>query len=695
MVQNCGRPMEVKRCITCNANVGGVNHNPLPQNHVFNGGVGGGSERGYCSRSREEEKTMIETHRQLSVLSYRFIWFFLNSALALSATTTTKLARWHDRLSLFATPPNHSVDDFSRQITLDWAILKNLTRRNDDEEISLLVHHIIHTFDFTCAPHHSTQQRDAWEVRFTQHLRCVDAGFIGATIANAGREYSLNAEDEGLSFIHEIKEQGPKSSSFSSSSSSAAASGLWMYRRKFSMEDFTTTFSMDRELAKRFPILDYYLKNGEQLRGTCFLPAVILWQSILLQRFNRTLNDQKVKETTVQDILNQVGEGEKPRWIRAWNGFKEAWNHSWKYVENYECRPIPVEYRKMKMSEDKPIGFSLPTGQDEGICSISLLFYLATIHNQFIEQVYQATRQINAGENKKELKASENKQEIKSRQFTSTHTLSCDVRTEFLPYVEKFCVSHLINGELEYDYGSTEKYLVKMFGYKPLVRVEQPMFQLARDTGSLNLASLKQKVVQESLDKDICQAIVQELQTPANAREVLEHLETCINFLQTTGGADLASLKVHNLSLVQYSSQHLQMTDIDFKSPTITTTVLLKHLESLWKVLRDFTVVNPFLRISQKYKTPLDEKMKTQLRTFAKELDLGEFLAAVKDYMLNSLEEEIIGQNQLLCDALGYLQHDSGEFREFSWFEKFPKGLQNRHCFETYIFLVEINDNRE
>lgn len=36
--------------------------------------------------------------------------------------------------------------------------------------------------------------------------------------------------------------------------------------------------------------------------------------------------------------------------------------------------------------------------------------------------------------------------------------------------------------------------------------------------------------------------------------------------------------------------------------------VRLKHIDALWKMLRDYTVVDPFVNVAKRYKAPLDEK---------------------------------------------------------------------------------------
>ncbi len=52
-----------------------------------------------------------------------------------------------------------------------------------------------------------------------------------------------------------------------------------------------------------------------------------------------------------------------------------------------------------------------------------------------------------------------------------------------------------------------------------------------------------------------------------------------------------------------YVCMYVLLTGIGF------TQVRLKHIDCLWKLLRDFTVADPFANVRPKYRDPLDEKM--------------------------------------------------------------------------------------
>lgn len=78
---------------------------------------------------------------------------------------------------------------------------------------------------------------------------------------------------------------------------------------------------------------------------------------------------------------------DKPRWREAFDGFAKAWNESWKSLQRFGCLVIPAEFRSIVMGPDVPISFCLVGEQDEGICALALIRFLAEQHNEFVQLV--------------------------------------------------------------------------------------------------------------------------------------------------------------------------------------------------------------------------------------------------------------------------------------------------------------------
>jgi hypothetical protein len=126
--------------------------------------------------------------------------------------------------------------------------------------------------------------------------------------------------------------------------------------------------------------------------------------------------------------------------------------------------------------------------------------------------------------------------EISSKFFTAAHAVTYDLLGGFAPFVEKQCVQYTATGQVMYDFKNAEIYLLDLFSGKPLIQLEVRLFQYS-NTEAGSTYALRQKVKQEPLTKEMMQAVLKELGTTSRARACLELLETCVSFLQATGGA--------------------------------------------------------------------------------------------------------------------------------------------------------------
>lgn len=65
------------------------------------------------------------------------------------------------------------------------------------------------------------------------------------------------------------------------------------------------------------------------------------------------------------------------------------------------------------------------------------------------------------------------------------HTMRCDLETDFLPYAEKQCVQYTNSGDIVYNFGNAEQFLLtKHFANKPLLELELRMFQVSGVLGA-------------------------------------------------------------------------------------------------------------------------------------------------------------------------------------------------------------------
>jgi len=720
-VDQCGRPTRIQKCGTCGVDIGGTDHNLLDSNKDLDTKLQGNtnysqksnvddkSEKGYCFRTSEEEKNPFDTVRGLTPISTRTQRFLLHASLTVSALVGG--AAWSKTADALINKaycnPRDPAKYFVDHCDSDWKVLRSMIRRSVDD-LAMLIHLTVLSIEQDQktgqnillsdqkTPRNfqlfrNLEERSAWEEDMKKHCESVIAADgVAGRLENAAKEFGSKGDEEGSIFVAELLEQSDLAT-MEGAVRKEAWPALWRYRRPFSLEDFTMELNLNAENAKAYPVLSAFLAEEPQLRALQDLTNVIGWMNLLMSRYNRTFTDLQAKEKTVRDLLEMAPSGEKHKWRHAFAGFKAAWNKCWQYVKRFECIEIPQQYQSVVMSEDQPIGFSLPTNKDEGICGIALTRFLGEKHNRVIEMVDELLLMRGETLQRAEDKDSKNERVVTTKFLAPAHTISYDLEGGFIPFVEKQCVEYTAAGGLTYDFKNAEQYLLDVyFTGKPLINIEMRMFQFANEAGALSTALLKQKVAQEALPRDIQTAILKELGSPSQGRKALELLETCIQFLQATGGAaNIQQLDVGEIKLGDYVKSVLMMKEAEFGSNIISSRVLLKHIDSLWRLLRDYTVVNPFANVRPRYKAPLDGKQKEKLLASCAKLDLVVLLPLMKDMIVSSLNEDTFGTEAKLKDSLAYLTAGDVFLADLPWFEHFPDDLHNKHFLESFKVLEQ------
>jgi len=375
------------------------------------------------------------------------------------------------------------------------------------------------------------------------------------------------------------------------------------------------------------------------------------------------------------------------RWIAAFNGFRGAWNQVWHFVDREGCLVIPPMYKQMQMAVNTPVSFSLPYEKDEGMCPLALARFLGERHNQVVHRVDEVLLM----RGKDLQRANVRQPEISSKFFSSAHALSYDLMGGFAPFVEKQCVQYTAAGQVSYDFKNAEIYLLDLFSGKPLIQLEVRMFQYS-NTEAGSTYALRQKVKQEPLHKEMQTAILKELGSTSRARACLELLETCVSFLQATGGAFVQVLNVGDKTLGEYVKNVLLLESAEFGSKIISEQVCLKHIDSLWKLLRDFCVTDPFAAVSPKYREKLDAKAHEMLLKTSDSLDKKVILPLLKEFITSRLSDEHYGKDKPIKEIVGFLEAGDSFLSDLGWFNThFPAMLQMRHILDVYTILEAQN----
>lgn len=723
-VDMCGRPTVIQKCATCKVDIGGLDHNLLNSNKDLDEKLEGNtnygqrsnasdkSEANYCFRRAQEDgaEASFESVRGLPPTAVRIMRFIMHAAFAIGVATlgdswcensTNLLNTTYIRLRAQEIPLF-----FAEHLSGDWKVLKQMVRRSDDD-VAIIMHEVIRQLsseeqqdagkDLTTLK--AMEHRSEWENTISSkviHPTVIEDNLV-TRLENIVSQTSKDLDEGEGVFVSELCERMDVER-MEPSMRKQAQPTLWRFRRPFSPDDFIMELNLNAKNEASFPVLSAFMAEEAQLRALKYLPAVIEWQYLLFTRYNRCLDYDTATRLTAQEVISSAPDRNK--WAAAFEGYKEAWNLSWKFVDRFGCLPIPTLYKSMVMDFNTPITFSLPAEKDEGICPLALTRFLAEKHNRFVERVDELLLMRGLDHQRQTGKGSNTV--ISSKFFSASHALSYELKSGFLRYVEKQCVNINLSGQMEYDFANAEQYLIDVYlSGRPLIDMEVRMFSYTDaggaslgaggPSGHLSLQALKQKVRQEPLAPDITQAILKEIGSPSVARSILDSvLENAIVFLTAIGGVYVQKLDVGDVHLASYIKDVLMMDDNNAtqSSPTLMREVKLKHLESCYKLLRDYCVVDVFATVRPKYRAQVEEKLASKLVEVSAKMDLSILLPVLKDFITTQCIEEHMAGDANLKATVGYLEANDAWLNDLSFFaDYFPEELMMKHIMHVYHLL--------
>ena len=519
--------------------------------------------------------------------------------------------------------------------------------------------------------------RVKWEGSF--HTDCLgdllnDEG-LSDRLRDLESTYSVT-DDEGSLFKAELLERY-ELDAVDPSTRKVQQPGLWLYKRPFSFDHFAASLTRNEALPEQFPVLSAFLEKSAELESLRYLPQFFTWLGLLMERYDKRLERAVGRKLTVSEVLDDVPPLMRDKWQEAFSGFKSAWDRSWHSVGRHGCLQIPRDFLSLRQDGGTFISFSLPGPSDEGICPNALADYLIRVQNDFIARVDQVLLMRGLDVQRH----STRKNEISSRHMTIVHSLVFDTQQEFVPYVSKHCVHYGAagSGDIVYDFEAAEKFLIERYFYnKPLINLALPGFSYADDVQATARTSLKGKVPQERIPRELETTIKREFTTPAAAQLVLRRLETCINFLNATGGSFVERLgdEVGEMGLSSYLADDLLMDEREVAAfgLAIRQQIKLKHLEALWDLLQSLTDVDVFAEVLEDYRVDLPPAAAASLSEATAQLDLNILLPALKSFVLSQLTRPGTDASAMLKSALDWTTHDGEFLSDYEWFnDHFPQ----------------------
>jgi hypothetical protein len=551
----------------------------------------------------------------------------------------------------------------AKHLLKDWQFLNVLVGRNA-EDTAILVHSVCNTLDgetdATLTGAGSNVERSQIEQNFQNaHIsRFIED--IDVSVKNYYKNY-----EEDLSVLGELRETIDISEIKEKDVVNRRLFTLWRYRKQASIEHLGSQFNLKPSTKELHPILNLFIAESEQILSLQYLIDCIEFQSLLSQKFDKKIDREYARATTVGDVLDSLATDEKRRWETVFEGFQNAWNSAWKYVDRYTCMEIPDDWKSVVMTRNTTLSFCMASERDEGICTLALLNFMADKHNQLYE-MYQSKLY-----SKFEFK-------IPSRMMKPTHAVQYKP-AEFLPYLQRQCeqdLSYGTGGKVTYDYERTEQWLLDtILSGKPQLDLEVKQFEFANEariTGSLSV--LGSKIKQEKLPEDLVEKILKESSSLQQLNSVKRILEIAIGFLSATGGTHVVKLPGE-----EYFGNYIRNTllledELLEVGNTVRDQVQLKHLISLWELLEAKLHPDVFENVLPQYRTELDDNLYRDLEEVVPYMDLEILLPILKSTILSYFSEGggAIGISTLIKDTLAWTMTEKGDYLgDLQWFKSY------------------------
>ncbi|XP_026134867.1 E3 ubiquitin-protein ligase rnf213-alpha-like isoform X3 [Carassius auratus] len=633
-VGECGRPMEVSRCPDCNAQIGGINHNPVQgfqSTHIQGDRTQAGHILGEAHR--RDHPDMQDT-KNMSPAPFALLRLLTHTSMLLGAHNNPQTVT-----QIIKPAVRDPAGFLMSHLLKDMEQLSRALGKGVDDTVNT-IHLTIHSL---LEPHQTLQ----WPVLYDQILSTKDARNAWENAMNSEvithqlkvLEHQLkevNAfirEDERVSSNLVMKlafgEPGlflrslPKKSLLHNSS-------VWSCRRKVSILSLTHIVEQN-DGRDTLPVLWRFLHREAELRLVRFLPDILVLQKDLVKRFQ---NVTDLSYSTIGEFLHSQNTASLSAWYeKRINIFLSTWNQIRVSLANTGEIKLPADYTQEDLGLDADLQVLLPQRRGLGLCSTALVSYLINLHNELVYAVEKHT-----GE--------ESGYTVSPADLTELHVIRYEYERNLLPLVLSHCQYSMERGQetlLEYDLPKIQQQILTRFLQgKPHITITGiPTLVNRQDRNyEIILKDVKGKVQQEPLPAVTQHDLVKELQSYSDVCEALSTVQLALGFLAMTGAQT-------HMQLTTYLKEVLQMTD--HMGPHIYKALSrcsLKHCVALWQLLislKSETMLrlkrDPFVGISQEYRRPLQEEHKTLLTSFLTKSSADAFLLEMHEFLLLVLKD--------------------------------------------------------
>ncbi|XP_047672985.1 E3 ubiquitin-protein ligase rnf213-alpha-like isoform X3 [Tachysurus fulvidraco] len=692
VVDKCGRPTRLGRCLECGETVGGHNHQPV---HGFNKmhREGDRTQSGHIlgDPQRRDNTDALDT-KNMSLTPFTLVRMMTHLAMLLGALDEPQC------IAQIIQPPVQDPCEFLiRHLMKDLEHLGRALGKGVDDTVTTV--HLMLSWALEPPQNvHSNagyddllrtkEARNVWEITMANNVIAPKLKKLEHKLKKVNesmREDARVSSDPILKLMY----RDPRTFLPSLSQQSVLhSSAVWSCREKGSLLSLTHIVEQN-DGKDYFPLLWRFLLKESEFRLVSFLPDILALERNLVKKFQ---NVPDLICGTIRDFTEKQPSAP----IRSWyekriQKFLSSWNQLRTSLTTYEVN-VPGDYCSVDLDENSELQVLIPRRQGAGLCATALLSYLVSLHNQLVSAASQHT-----GEN--------NSYMVSLAELSDLHVIRYEVDRDLLPLVLSNCQYSMERGQetiSEYDLHKIQQQVFTRFLQgKPQISLTGIPTLVSRQERNYHniLKEIREKVSQESLTSLSSSGLISELQSLSDVCETLSAMEVALGFLAMTGGDE-------HMPLEEYLETRLHMGNQT--APHILKTLgrcSLKHCVALWQLLTSLKSEHmlrqkrdPFLGIPAEYKLALEEKEKKLLVNFATKSSGDVWLLEMHEFLLLNLKSQRATDTYTPSWSIketlaSYMERKNLDVPQ-DVDEAFPDEIQLTHVVETWRFIVTYKQQR-
>ncbi|NWW84175.1 RN213 ligase, partial [Rhynochetos jubatus] len=621
-VGECGRPVEISRCLDCGAQIGGKHHQAVRGFRHFQN-TGDRTQTGHILGDAQHRRTTAVSDRAVTPVVFILIRLLTHLTMLLGA------AEHPQSLQKIIKPAvSNSVTFLQQHIREDLAQLTKILGKSVDEAINIL-HLVLGSLlkDPHQHPGHwpvqfddvlsTKEKRNKWEEIVANTIIVPELEDLDKKLLKLNRQIQ---EDERISSNMIVKMVYGDPGAFLSQlprDSHIHHSKMWSCRKRISVENLGHVVQQ-KNAKDTVPLLWKFLQKEAELRLVKFLPEVLALQRDLVRRFQNTAG---VEHCSIRDFLSEPhSDVMRDLLQRRVNVFLSVWNKLRSSLDTSGEIKLPKGYCDADLTLDSSLEVLLPRRQGLGLCSTALASYLISLHNDFVRLVNKHIKE-------------DARYLVSPSEVADLHLISYEVERDLIPLILSNCQYSMEKGGetlQDFDLERIQQQVISKFLQgKPLITLTGiPTLVYRRDRNYEQLFDdVRNKLDQSALPSSVLNMITGELQSYSDVCEALSVTEMTLGFLAMAG-------ENAEMLLTDYIEHVLQMGDQT--NPHVLQALRrcrLKHSIALWQLLSTRKSEqllrlrrDPFADINAAYKAELSPATAKLLNAFLVHSRLETFL---------------------------------------------------------------------